>query len=87
MIYKAYYRNNKSNTMVMGYVCSSDGNPLKHAVVIVQKYNYRSCTYEEIGYLISDDNGKFCLNIEDINSYYKLIVYDSRLNSEECKKI
>ncbi|MEJ8552899.1 hypothetical protein [Tepidibacter sp. Z1-5] len=85
-----YYKNRETNnrtTLIRGCVCSWDGKPIEDAIIILQKCNPCKRRYEYIGYVISGHNGEFCLTIEDIYSYYKLIIYDSKLNEIEYNEI
>lgn len=65
---------------IYGTVYYKDGLVASNAIVVVEKINDISSSL--IGYTVSDKWGKFLVRLEDRNSYYKISVFEGKLNGE-----
>lgn len=70
---------------IYGTVYYKDGSVASDAIVIVEKTNNVNSSL--IGYTVSDKLGKFLVRLEDRNSYYKISVFEGKLNGSFYSKL
>jgi hypothetical protein len=77
--------------LIRGYIQDKKRNPIKGAVVILEKIQPEYCGIETehedicIDYMVTNRQGEYCFVISDITSYYKIKVFTMNRSFFVCK--